>query len=162
MSIKERINADLKRAMLAGDKTLVETLRGLKSAIQYAEVAAGTQGQDDDAAVQVVLSKEAKKRQESADLYHQGGNEERAKAELTERSVIEEYLPEQMSEDDVAKIVDEVIGQLSYQKQEKESLLREDAPRGLQMGQVIGKVRERTKGQADGSTIARLVKERLS
>jgi uncharacterized protein YqeY len=150
MSIKGQIEADLKQAMLAGDKTLVTTLRGLKSAIQYAEVAAGTQGQaDDDAAVTTVMSKEAKKRQESADLYKQGGNEERAAAELAEKTAIEKYLPEQMSEADVQTIVNEVIQELGASSQQ-------------QMGQVIGKVRERTLGKADGSVIARLVKAKLS
>jgi len=148
MSIKGDIEADLKQAMLAGDKTQVETLRGLKSAIQYAEVAAGTKGSDDDAAVQAVLSKEAKKRQESADLYKQGGNDEKAQAELAEKTVIEKYLPEQMSEADIQKIVDEVVAELGATTQQ-------------QMGQVISKVRERTQGQADGGTIARLVKEKL-
>ncbi len=148
MSIKGDIEADIKQAMLAGDKTLVQTLRGLKSAIQYAEVAAGTQGSDDDAAVQAVLGKEAKKRQESADLYKQGGNAEKAEAELAEKVVIEKYLPEQMSEDEVVKIVESAIQEIG-------------ATSSQQMGQVMGKVRERTQGQADGGTIARLVKERL-
>jgi len=148
MSIKGQIEADIKQAMLAGDKTLVETLRGLKSAILYAEVAAGTRGEDDDQAVQTVLSKEAKKRQESADLYKQGGNDEKAQAELTEKQVIAKYLPEQMDEAAVSKIVDEVIAELG-------------ATSAQQMGQVIGKVRERTQGQADGGVIARLAKEKL-
>jgi len=148
MSIKGQIEADIKQAMLAGDKTLVETLRGLKSAILYAEVAAGTRGEDDDQAVQTVLSKEAKKRQESADLYKQGGNDEKAQAELTEKQVIAKYLPEQMDEAAVSKIVDEVIAELGATSAQK-------------MGQVIGKVRERTQGQADGGVIARLAKEKL-
>lgn len=148
MSIKGDIEADLKQAMLAGDKTLVETLRGVKSAIQYAEVAAGTRGSDDDAAVQAVLGKEAKKRQESADLYKQGGNNDKAQAELTEKTVIEKYLPEQMGEDEVTKIVEAAIQETG-------------ATSVQQMGQVIGAVRQKTQGQADGSLIARLVKERL-
>lgn len=149
MSIKGDIEADLKQAMLAGDKTLVETLRGLKSAILYSEVAAGTRGEaDDDAAVQAVLAKEAKKRQESADLFKQGGNDQKAQAELAEKAVIEKYLPEQMDEAEVAKVVDEVIAELGANSVQ-------------QMGQVIGRVRARTQGQADGGMIARLVKERL-
>lgn len=149
MSIKGQIEADLKQAMLAGDKTLVETLRGLKSAILYAEVAAGTRGEtDDDAAVQAVLAKEAKKRQESADLFKQGGNNEKAQAELAEKTVIEKYLPEQMSEADIKKVVDEVMAEMG-------------ATSAQQMGQVIGQVRARTQGQADGGIIARLVKEKL-
>jgi uncharacterized protein YqeY len=74
-STKQQIDADLKTAMLAGDKTLVTTLRGLKSAILYVEVAenAREKGLPEDAVV-AILQKEAKKRQESADLYLQGGN----------------------------------------------------------------------------------------
>jgi uncharacterized protein YqeY len=98
--------------------------------------------------VQAVLGKEAKKRQESADLYKQGGNQEKAQAELVEKNVIEKYLPEQMGEDDIAKVVEETIGELG-------------ATSTQQMGQVFGKVREKTGGAADGGTIARLVKERL-
>lgn len=148
MSIKVQIDADLKQAMLAGDKILVMTLRGLKSAIQYAEVAAGTRDEYDDDAVKNVLSKEAKKRQESAILYKQGGNEERATAELTEKSVIEKYLPEQMTEAEIKPIVDQVVEELAVTSTQ-------------QMGQVMAKVREQTKDRADGSVIAKLVKERL-
>ncbi len=143
-----QIDADLKQAMLAGDKILVMTLRGLKSAIQYAEVAAGTRDEYDDDAVKNVLSKEAKKRQESAILYKQGGNEERATAELTEKSVIEKYLPEQMTEAEIKPIVDQVVEELAVTSTQ-------------QMGQVMAKVREQTKDRADGSVIAKLVKERL-
>lgn len=149
MSIKDQLEDDIKQAMRAGDSTLVTTLRGLKSAIQYAEVAAGTQGSNDDNAVIAVLGKEAKKRQESAELYKQGGNKDRAEAELAEKAVIDKYLPEQMSETDLEPIVEAVI---------KETGATDMA----QMGQVIGMVRDRTKGQADGSLIARLVKEKLS
>ncbi len=148
MSIKNQIDADLKQAMLAGDKTLVTTLRGLKSAIQYAEVASDTRGSDDDQAVQAVLSREAKKRQESADLYKQGDSPEKAEVELTEKAAIEKYLPEQMSETEVQEIVDKVIQELGTVSPQ-------------QIGQIIGKVREQTKGQADGAVIARLVKEKL-
>src|ERR671929_50955 len=99
MSLKERIDQDLKQAMLAGDKTLVTTLRGLKSAILYAEVAKGSRdkGLSDEEVVEI-LTKEAKKRQESADMYSQGGSAEKAEAELTEKTVIEKYLPAQLSD----------------------------------------------------------------
>ncbi len=150
MSLKLRIEQDIKTAMLAGDKVLVMTLRGLKSAILYVEVAEGLrdQGLSDDA-VTTVLQKEAKKRQESADLYKQGGNSEKQTAELTEKKVIEQYLPEQLTEEDIIKIVDEVITAINA--------------KGMQaMGQVIGAVKQKTGASADGSVIARLVKERLS
>jgi uncharacterized protein len=89
MTIKEQIDRDLKAAMLGGDKVLTTTLRGLKSAILYAEVASNQReaGLPDNEIVNL-LGKEAKKRQESADLYRQGGNNEKAEAELAEKSVI--------------------------------------------------------------------------
>jgi len=79
----------------------------------------------------------------------QGGNQERADLELTEKKVIEKYLPEQMDEDQLKGIIDKVIKDLGVSD-----------PKA--MGQVIGAVKQQTAGQADGGTIARLVKERLS
>lgn len=150
MAIKDKIDQDLKQAMLAGDKTLVTTLRGLKSSILYAEVAENKRptGLSDEAVVSI-LQKEAKKRAESAELYNQGGNSERASAELAEKAVIEKYLPPQMSEAEIGVMVDSAIAQLGASDQQ-------------QMGQVIGRVKAESKGLADGATIARLVKERLN
>src|SRR5689334_8443872 len=110
MSIKSQVEQDLKTAMLAGDKTLVSTLRGLKSAILNEEIASGSRdtGLPDDKVLQI-LGKEAKKRQESADLYTQGGNQEKATAELQEKEVIQKYLPAQLSDDEIAKLIDEEI-----------------------------------------------------
>lgn len=150
MSIKSRIDSDIKQAMLDGKKELVTTLRGLKSAILYAEVAKGLreQGLPEEEEISV-LAKEAKKRQESADMYRQGGDEERAKAEATEKQIIETYLPAQLSPEDLNKLVEEVVRELEVS--------------GMQaMGQVIAKVKERSQGRADGATIARVVKEKLA
>lgn len=148
--IKQRLQDDVKTAMLAGDSARLECLRGLKSAILYAEVAAGKreEGLTDDEIV-ALLVKEAKKRQESADLYVQGGSQERADKELAEKAIIEAYLPEQMSEEELVQVIDEVISQVK--------------PEGVQqMGQVIGQVKSRVGNNADASVIARLVKEKLS
>lgn len=150
MSIKSRIDSDIKQAMLDGKKELVTTLRGLKSAILYAEVAKGLreQGLPEEEEISV-LAKEAKKRQESADMYRQGGDEERAKAEAIEKQIIETYLPAQLSPEDLNKLVEEVVRELEVS--------------GMQaMGQVIAKVKERSQGRADGATIARVVKEKLA
>lgn len=149
MKIKEQLDQDLKTAMLAGDKALVSTLRGIKSAILYVEVAKGAreQGLSDQETIEI-LSKEAKKRQESADLYIRGGSAERAEAELAEKKVIEKYLPPQLSDEDVRKIVSEVIVELGAKDMSA-------------MGQVISKVKDLTKGAADGALIAKLVKEQL-
>jgi uncharacterized protein YqeY len=150
MSIKEQIDQDLKASMLGGNKTLTTTLRGLKSVILYAEVGSGKREEGlDEAEVISLLSKEAKKRQESADLYTQGGNNEKATAELEEKTVIEKYLPAQLSDEELGKLIDSVIEELGAS--------------GMQaMGQVIGTVKARSEGQADGSKIAALVKEKLN
>lgn len=148
MSLKDQIDQDLKSAMLSGDKTLAETLRGIKSAVLNVEIAEGKReaGLSDDDMVKL-LSKESKKRQESADLFKQGGNEEKAKAELTEKEVIAKYLPQQMSEEELDKIVDEVISQVGKDQSK--------------MGQIIGQVKQKAGPTADGGTIAKTVKEKL-
>jgi uncharacterized protein YqeY len=135
---------------LAGDSLRLETLRGLKSVILYAEVAAGKreEGLSDDE-ILALFSKEAKKRQESAELYVQGGAQEKADKELAEKAIIEAYLPAQLSEAELAAIIDEVLNEVK--------------PAGLQqMGQVIGQVKSQVGNTADGSLIAKLVKEKLS
>lgn len=147
--LEERIEQDIKSALLAGDKQKATTLRTVKSALLNVKVATGKResGLSDDEVIQV-LAKEAKKRQESADLYKQGGDEDRAGNELAEKKVIEQYLPAQLSEEEVTKIVDEVIAQTGASGQQA-------------MGQVIGAVRAKTQGSADGAVIARIVKEKL-
>lgn len=147
--LKARIDQDLKAALLAGDKVLATTLRGLKSAILYAEVAQGARDEglgDDD--IIALLSKEAKKRQESAELYQKGGNAEKASAELAEKAVIEKYLPQQLSDEELVTII-------------KESIASTGASGPAAMGQVIGMVKQKTAGQADGARIAQLVKQQL-
>ena len=111
--LKAHLDQDLKTALLAGDKTLATTIRGLKSVILYEEVAKGArdQGLSDDAIV-VLFAKEAKKRQESADLYTQGGNGERAAAELAEKMVIEGYLPKQLSDEELTMLVDATVAEM--------------------------------------------------
>ena len=148
--MQEQIDKDLKQALLSGDKPKAETLRGLKSALLNEAIAQGARDSGlSDEQIQKTLAKESKKRQEAANLYQQGGSAERAAAELAEKAIIDAYLPEQLSKADVAKIVDEELsaaGQVSMQD----------------MGRLIGAVKAKTGGQADGGLIARLVKEKLS
>lgn len=148
MSIKEQIDADLKAALLGGDKTLAMTLRGIKAVILNEEVAQGKResGLPDEEVVRL-LQREAKKRQESADLYGQGGNAEKQQAELAEKEVIAQYLPEQLSEEDIAKLVDAAIVEIGNEQQN--------------MGRIIGAVKQKAGGSADGALIAKIVKERL-
>lgn len=148
--IKQQIDDDIKTAMLAGEKQLVQTLRGLKSAILNAEVAKGSRetGLSDEEVIEV-LTKEAKKRVESAEMYKQGGDEARHQAEMVEKAVIEKYLPAQLTDEELGSIVDAEVQKL-------------EDPSPQAMGQVIGAVKAKTAGQADGGRIAQLVKERLS
>ena len=148
MSLKSQIDGDIKTAMLAGEKTLVTTLRGLKSAILNVEVAKGLRETGlPDSEITDILAKEAKKRQESADMYIQGNSKERADAELQEKAIIERYLPKQLSEQEIQQIINEVTAELGTSVQ--------------QMGQIIGAVKAKTSGSADGAIIAKLVKEKL-
>jgi len=150
MELEKQIDQDLKAALLGGDKVTTESLRGLKAALLSVKVEQGKRdtGLTDDE-VTVILSKEAKKRQESADLFKQGGNQEKAEAELTEKALIEKYLPAQLSEEEIAKLVDEAIAATGA-----------NGPQA--MGQVIGAVRAKAGASADGAVIARIAKERLA
>lgn len=148
--MQEQIDKDLKEALLAGDKAKAETLRNLKSALLNEAIATGARQTGlSDESIQKILTRESKKRQEAADLYKQGGADERASQELAEKTIIDAYLPEQMSQDEIAQIVSEEIAKV-------------DGGSMQNMGQIIGAVRGRTAGSADGALIARLVKEKLS
>jgi uncharacterized protein len=147
--LKQQLDQDLKKALLKGNKELATTLRGLKSVILYAEVAEGKRDQGlEDQAILKLLARESKKRQESADLYRQGGDETRATKELEEKQMIDVYLPQQLSDEALKQLVDAVATELQL-----------SSPQA--MGQVIGAVKERAQGTADGARIARFVKERL-
>jgi uncharacterized protein YqeY len=148
--MQEQIERDLKTALLAGDKTKAETLRGLKSAILNEAIAQNARDSGlGDEQLQKILAKESKKRQEAAELYKQGGSPERAGAELAEKAIIDAYLPEQLDEAEVAKIVDEEVQKAG-------------SPTMQDMGRIIGAVRARAGGQADGALIAQLVKQKLN
>lgn len=150
MPLRSQLDDDIKAALLGGDSLRVETLRGLKSVITYADIAAKSRdtGGISDEEILNLFAREVKKRQESADLYVQGGSQERADKELAEKAIIESYLPAQLSEAEIAALVDEAI--------------KAQGAEGMQaMGKVIGAVKASAGNAADGSVIARLVKERL-
>ena len=147
--LEDKIEQDLKAALLAGDKQRVTTLRGLKAVLLNVKIATGQResGLTDDE-VLPQLAKQAKQRQESADMYVQGGDQARADAELAEKAIIEAYLPAQLSDAEISKLIDEVITATG-------------AAGPQAMGQVIGQVKAKTGAAADGAVIARLVKEKL-
>ncbi len=148
MSLKQHIERDLKTAMLAGDKSLATILRGLKSAILYEEVAKGKRETGlSDPEITSVLIKEVKKLQESADLYRQGKNNEKADLEIAEKNLVAKYLPEPLSDEELLQLVVSAeieLGPVTPQN----------------MGQVISWVKSQSGGKADGQRIAGIVKSR--
>jgi uncharacterized protein YqeY len=150
VSLEQQIEQDLKAAMLGGDTQRVSVLRGLKSVLLNEKIAKGTRetGLSDDDALSLI-SKESKKRQDSADLYVQGGAQDKADAELAEKAIIDSYLPAQLSEDEISKLVDQAIAVTG-------------ASGPADMGKVIGAVRAKAGASADGGVIARIAKEKLN
>ncbi len=150
MALKSQIENDVKAALLGGDRFRAEVLRGLKAAILNEEVAKGKRDEGlDDASIEQLIAKEVKKRLDSVKQYTDAARPELAEAEQAEAKVLQEYLPEQLSDDEVKKTIDETIAALGV-----------SGPQA--MGQVIGAVKGKLGSSADGGTIARLVKEALN
>ena len=150
MALKSQIENDVKAALLGGDRFRAEVLRGLKAAILNEEVAKGKRDEGlDDASIEQLIAKEVKKRLDSVQQYTDAARPELAEAEQAEAKVLQEYLPEQLSEDEIKKTIDETVAALGV-----------SGPQA--MGQVIGAVKGKLGSSADGGTIARLVKEALS
>lgn len=147
--MQEQIDKDLKQAMLAGEKASAETLRTIKSALINEAISFGVKekGLNDEQA-QKVLAREAKKRTEAAELYKKAGENDRADAELTEKKLIEKYLPAQASENEVEAAV-------------KDELAKAGQVTMADMGKIIGAVRAKLGAGADGALVARLVKEAI-
>jgi|SRR5690606_25060994 len=150
MALKQRINDDLKTALLGGNRFEVEVLRGLKASILNQEVATGTREAGlADSDIESLIGREVKKRLESADIYEQNDRPESAQDERREAEIMQRYLPKQLSEAEVADVVEQTIAELGAV--------------GMQsMGQVIGAVKQKVGNTADGALIASLVKSKLS
>lgn len=150
MSLKQRIADDTKAALLGGDRFVGETLRNLKAAILNEEVATGKRDEGlDDQEIEKVIAREVKKRAESAKIYRDNNRPELAEPEDNEAKVLKVYLPAQLSEDEIRDLVKAKITELGI-----------SSPAA--MGQVIGAVKAVAGNTADGSLIARFVKEELS
>jgi len=147
--LKDRIAADLKSAMLARDEVKVQTLQGLKSAILYEEVAKKLRDTGlDEAQIEQVVAREAKKRDEAAELFEKGGNAASAAKERSEKEILSVYLPEQMNETEILAVVQEVVAEL-----------KPEGPKDI--GRAIGAVKAKLGNTANGAVIAKLVKESL-
>lgn len=150
MALKQRVQDDLKAALLGGDRFVAQTLRGLKAAILNEEVAEGKRDEGlDDAAIEKIIAREVKKRNESAALYDQNMRQDSAEEERREAEILGRYLPEQLSEAELKTVVDAKVAELG-------------AADAKMMGQVIGAVKKEVGNTADGAMIAKLVKEKLA
>lgn len=149
MSLKATIDQDLKVALRTGDQATRDALRLLKSEVLNQEISLGLRGVGlEDSQVEQLIIKEAKKRREAVELYESAGRGELAQNELAELAILEKYLPKQLSDDEIIR--------------EIEVALADTEPVMANMGKVIGGVKSKLGSAADGATIARLVKERLS
>ena len=146
MTTKEILTADLKAAMIAKDSHKRDVIRLLQAAIKQVEIDGGKPL--DDAQVVAVLKKQAKQRRDSLAVYEANDRPELAEVEAKELSVIELYLPQEMSREEVAKVVSATITEM-------------DASGMQSMGKVMGKVMGQLKGKADGGMISAVVKELL-
>ena len=148
--VVDELSAALKQALLARDSETATILRGLKSVILNAEVAAGKRddGLPNDE-VLALLQKESKKRAEAAKIFADAGDQDRAATELHEKELIDTFLPAQLSEDEISGLVDEAIAAAGA------SSIKE-------MGAVMGQVKAKAGPSVDGAVLARIVKGRLS
>jgi uncharacterized protein YqeY len=135
--------------MIARDEERLSTVRMLKSAIQYFEIqkgGAGYEASDED--VIEVVGKEIKKRKESIELYEKGGRQELADKEKREMEILQKYLPEQLSEEEVHKLIDSAVSQAGASTMQD-------------MGKVMGILSPQIKGKADGGMVSAIVREKL-
>ncbi|GGO90616.1 hypothetical protein GCM10011584_22820 [Nocardioides phosphati] len=150
MGLKDQLRTDLTTAMKARDKETSGTLRMIMTAIGAAEVAGKDRVELSDEQVLAVLTTEAKKRREAAAAFDEGGRADMADKERSELAVIVTYLPEQLTEDEIAKIVADAVEKTGA------------AGEGMRaMGKVMGLVQPQVKGRADGSIVAAEVKKQL-
>jgi uncharacterized protein len=148
MALTDQIQSDLTAAMKARDKATTTVLRAIVAAVKNARVAEGAAGEVDDEQAVELLAKEAKKRQEAIDAAEQAGRDELAAAERAELEVIRRYLPEGLSDEELAAVVDEAIAEIG-------------ASGPSDFGTVMGTVMPKVKGRADGKQVNAMVRERL-
>ena len=145
----DQLQNDLREAQLAKDEIRVSTLRLLLSEVHNLQIQQGqAQGLSDQDVISVI-QKESKKRKEAAEGFRAGNREEQAKKEEAEGAVLEDYLPSQLSNEELTKIVEDSINEIG-------------AKSLADMGKVMGSVMSKVKGQADGGLVSSLVKEKLT
>ena len=148
MDLFERISEDIKKAMLAREKTRLEALRGAKKEFLEAKTAKGANGELSDEAATKILVKMVKQRKESAKIYEENSRPELAANELAEAAVLEEYLPKQLSAEELDVELRGIIAEVG-------------AISPKEMGKVMGVASRRLAGRAEGRAISEAVKRLL-
>lgn len=149
MDLFDKISEDIKKAMLAKDRVRLEALRGIKKEFLEAKTAKGGDGTLPDDAATKILVKMAKQRRESAAIYSEQNRPELAENELAEMAVIEEYLPKQLTDEELTAELKKIIAEVG-------------ATDAKMMGKVMGVASKALAGRADGRAISAKVKELLS
>jgi uncharacterized protein YqeY len=150
MSLKDRIGEEIKQAMKAKDKIRLETVRSIKKLILEKEVSVRPSGQESLTAAQELelLAQLAKQRREAIEQYQQAGRDELAAQEAQELAIIEEFLPRQLSDEEIASTIEAIIAQVGA------SSIKD-------MGKVMGSAMQQLKGKADGKKVQEIVKAKL-
>ncbi|TNF69162.1 MAG: GatB/YqeY domain-containing protein [Bacteroidetes bacterium] len=149
MSLQDRVMQEMKAAMKARDSVTLESLRAIKSALLLARTEKGGGKELSEADGVVLVQKLVKQRKDSAAIYKEQGREDLAGPELAQVAVLERFLPQQLTEEEIEDIVGKAIAELGASSMKD-------------MGRVMGAVSQQLAGKADGKTIAMIVKSQLS
>lgn len=149
MSLESKINEDIKKAMLAREKEKLEALRAVKTALLVAKTEKGASETISEDAEIKILQRLVKQRKESATIFEERNRKELAQKEWFEASVIEEYLPEQMSDEELTSIIQKIVDQVGAKSM-------------ADMGKVMGIASKELAGKAEGKAIADKVKSILN
>lgn len=148
MNLSDKIVADIKEAMKAGEKLRLETLRSIRAAILEFEKSGADHEMTDEEGI-TILNRAAKKRKDAIDLYATNGRDDAAAKEQEELDIISSYLPDQLRDDEVMAIVKNIVEKLG-------------ASGPGDFGKVMGMAMKELKGKTDGSVVQNAVKELLS
>lgn len=149
MNLFDKVSGDIKTAMLARDKVRLEALRGIKKEFLEAKTAKGGDGELSDDAALKILAKMVKQRKESASIYTEQNREDLAGEELAQAAIIEEYLPKQLSEEELTAALKEIIARVG-------------ATSAKEMGKVMGTATKELAGKAECKAISAKVRELLA
>ncbi len=147
MNLVEKINQDMTTALKAGEQLKLSVLRMLSAELKNKKIELGKDLADEEALA--VITKEVKKRKDSAQTFTQGNRDDLAQKELAEVEILSAYLPEELSDDELLALIKEAIAQTS-------------ATTKADMGKVMGALKPKIAGRADGAKVAKLVQENLA